>query len=73
VVAFWVSTEARASELPGSTVGDVDSGQQLITVIRKGTRVMQPLPVAPNAFVWLRLYQVKLAGVAPSGRDQPLW
>jgi integrase len=73
LVALWVSTGARASELLGATVADVDPGQQLITVIRKGTRVMQPLPAAPDAFVWLRLYEVQLAGVAPAGRDQPLW
>src|SRR2546426_1095308 len=34
LVAFWVSTGARASELLGATAGDADSGQQLITVIR---------------------------------------
>ena len=73
LVAFWVSTGARASELLGATVADVDPGQQLIKVIRKGTRAMQPLPAAADAFVWLRLYQVQLAGMAPSGRDQPLW
>ena len=73
LVAFWVSTGARASELLGATVGDVDPGQQLITVIRKGTRAMQPLPAAPDAFVWLRLYQMQLAGVTRAGRDQPLW
>jgi len=73
LVAFWVSTGARAAELLGATLADVDPGQQLITVIRKGTRAMQPLPAAPDAFVWLRLYQVQLAGVAPAGRDQPLW
>ena len=73
LVAFWVSSGARASELLGVTVADVDPGQQLITVIRKGTRAMQPLPAAPDAFVWLRLYQVQLAGLAPAGRDQPLW
>ncbi|MET0521319.1 MAG: site-specific integrase, partial [Jiangellaceae bacterium] len=38
LVALWVSTGARASELLGATVADVDPGQQLITVIRKGTR-----------------------------------
>ncbi len=73
LVAFWVSTGARASELLGATVGDVDPGQQLITVIRKGTRVLQPLPAAPDAFVWLRLYQAQLAGLVPAGRDEPLW
>jgi integrase len=73
LVAFWVSTGARAAELLGATVADVDPGQQLITVIRKGTRVLQPLPAAPDAFVWLRLYQAEVAGLAPAGRDEPLW
>ena len=52
LVAFWVSTGARASELLGATTGDTDPGQQLITVIRKGTRFMQQLPASPDAFVW---------------------
>ena len=73
LVAFWVSTGARASELLGATVGDVDPGQQLITVIRKGTRVLQQLPASPDAFVWLRLYQAQLAELVPAGRDRPLW
>jgi integrase len=73
LVALWVSTGARASELLGATLADVDPGQQLITVMRKGTRVLQPLPAAPDAFVWLRLYQAQLAGLVPTGRDEPLW
>src|SRR6185312_1761340 len=73
LVALWVSTGARASELLGATVGDADPGQQLITVIRKGTRALQPLPAAPDAFVWLRLYRAQLAGLVPAGRDEPLW
>jgi integrase len=73
LVAFWVSTGARASELLGATAGDADAGQQLITVIRKGTRVMQPLPASPDAFVWLRLYQARMHGLVPGGADQPLW
>ena len=73
LVALWVSTGARASELLGATVADVDPGQQLITVMRKGTRALQPLPAAPDAFVWLRLYQAQLAGLVPAGRDEPLW
>lgn len=73
LVAFWISTGARASELLGATLGDVDPGQQLITVIRKGTRALQQLPASPDAFVWLRLYQAQLADLVPAGRDQPLW
>jgi len=73
LVAFWVSTGARASELLGATAGDADPGQQLITVIRKGTRALQQLPASPDAFVWLRLYQAQVRGLVPAGRDQPLW
>jgi integrase len=73
LVAFWVSTGARASELLGATRGDADPGQQLITVIRKGSRVLQPLPASPDAFVWLRLYQAEIDAQVPSGRDEPLW
>ncbi|WP_427136433.1 tyrosine-type recombinase/integrase [Pseudarthrobacter sp. S9] len=73
LVAFWVSTGARASELLGATVADVDPGQQLITVLRKGTGALQPLPAAPDAFVWLRLYQAQVSGLVPPGRDEPLW
>jgi len=73
LVAFWVSTAARASELLGATAGDADPGQQLITVIRKGTRALQQLPASPDAFVWLRLYQAQMDGLVSPGRDQPLW
>jgi integrase len=73
LVAFWVSTGARASELLGAVAGDADPGAQLITVIRKGTRALQQLPASPDAFVWLRLYQAQLAGLVPAGPDQPLW
>jgi integrase len=73
LVAFWVSTGARAAELLGATQEDADPGQQLITVIRKGSRAMQRVPASPDAFVWLRLYQAETQGKVPAGRDQPLW
>jgi len=73
LVAFWVSTGARAAELLGARRADADPGQQLITVIRKGTRALQPLPASPDAFVWLRLYQQQLHGLVPAGPDDPLW
>jgi hypothetical protein len=72
-VAFWVSTGARAAELLGVRRADADPGQQLITVIRKGTRALQPLPASPDAFVWLRLYQQQIHGLVPAGPDDPLW
>jgi site-specific recombinase XerC len=72
LVALWVSTGARAAELLGVRCGDVDPGQQLISVVRKGSRAVQQLPASPDAFVWLRLYQATVAD-APAGRDDPLW
>ena len=44
LVAFYVSTGARASELLSATVAGLDPGRQLITVVRKGTRELQQLP-----------------------------
>lgn len=73
LVAFWVSTGARASELLAVTCEDTDPGRQLITVIRKGSRALQQLPASPDAFVWLRLYQAQMQDLVPSGRDQPVW
>jgi site-specific recombinase XerC len=73
LVSLWVSTGARAAELLGVHVGDVDTGQQLVTVVRKGSRATQQLPASPDAFVWLRLYQCTLDISVPAGRDDPLW
>lgn len=73
LVAFFVSTGARASELLSVTNGGIDPGGQLITVVRKGSRAIQQLPASSDAFVWLRLYQVELEGLVPDGSEQPLW
>jgi integrase len=73
LVAFYVSTGARASELLSATQGGVDPGRQLITVVRKGTRERQELPASTDAFVWLRLYQLQVEGMIPKGRRQQLW
>jgi site-specific recombinase XerD len=73
LVAFYVSSGARASELLSATLAGVDPGRQVITVVRKGTRELQELPASSDAFVWLRLYQVEMAGLIPKGRRQPLW
>jgi len=73
LVAFWVSTGARASELLGVPRSGADPGQQLVTVVRKGSRAMQQLPASPDAFVWLRLYQQQSQGMVPAGPDDGLW
>ncbi|MFC6868004.1 hypothetical protein [Haloechinothrix salitolerans] len=67
LVAFYVSTGARASELLSATQGGVDPGRRLITVVRKGSRQLQELPASPDAFVWLRLYQVEMQELIPAG------
>lgn len=73
LVAFYVSTGARASELLSATQGGVDPGRQLITVVRKGTGASQQLPASADAFVWLRLYQAEMDGLIPDGPDRPVW
>ena len=73
LVAFYVSTGARASELLSAVQGGADPGRQVITVIRKGTRAAQELPASTDAFVWLRLYQLGMDGLIPRGARQPLW
>ena len=51
--------------------GRCGPGQQLITVIRKGTRAFQELPATPDAFVWLRLYQEEsLEGCRAAARSR---
>jgi site-specific recombinase XerD len=73
LVAFYVSTGARASELLSAAQGGVDPGRQLIAVVRKGSCQVQELPASTDAFVWLRLYQLEMEDQIPRGRRQPLW
>ena len=73
LIAFYVSTGARAAELLSVMQGGVDPGRQLITVVRKGSGNAQELPASTDAFVWLRLYQLELDQAVPRGRRQPLW
>jgi integrase len=73
LIAFYVSTGARAAELLSVTQGGVDPGRQLITVVRKGSGSAQELPASTDAFIWLRLYQLELDQAVPRGRRQPLW
>ena len=45
---------------------DADPGQQLITVVRKGSRAAQQLPASPDAFVWL-LRREQMVARIPGG------
>lgn len=74
LVAFWISTGVRASELLGVRRCDVHPGEQLISVVRKGSRAVQQVPASTDAFVWLRLYQREMFGQGiPPGRRYPMW
>lgn len=73
LLAFWISTGARARELLTVVQGRVEAADQLIGVVRKGSRAVQMLPASADAFVWLRLYQQRLPGQVPRGPDAPLW
>ena len=73
LVAFYVSTGARASELLSAVQGGVHPGRQVIAVTRKGSRQVQELPASADAFVWLRLYQAEIDGLVPRGAREPLW
>jgi site-specific recombinase XerD len=70
LLAFYVSTGARASELLGVTTDRVDPGEQRIGVHRKGSGRLQWLPASADAFVWLRLYEQQAS--RPEG-EQALW
>lgn len=70
VLALAVSTAARAAELLGVRGVDLDWGEQLIRVRRKGTGAEQWLPASAEAFVWLRLY---LADVGQIDLQDPIW
>lgn len=70
LLAFYVSTGARASELLGVTVDLVNPGDQRIGVRRKGSGRLQWLPASADAFVWLRLYERQ---VRRPGGERALW
>jgi site-specific recombinase XerD len=73
LLAFWISTGARARELLTVVEGRVDPASQLVGVVRKGSRALQMLPASADAFVWLRLYQHQLNDQVPRGPGAPLW
>lgn len=71
ILALAVSTGARAGELLRLTAADLDWGDQLIRVRRKGSGAQQWLPASSEAFVWLRLWLEDLGGELAPGA--PVW
>jgi len=66
LLAFLVSSAARASELLGLTLDRVDWAGQRIWVVSKGSRVLEPVPGSPQAFTFLALY-LEEAGLPGTG------
>jgi len=73
LIAFWISTGARASELLGVVQGLLTPEDQTIGVVRKGSHALQHLPASADAFVWLRLYQHEMLNLIPRGPAEPVW
>ncbi|MGW1737372.1 tyrosine-type recombinase/integrase [Nocardia sp. NPDC001965] len=71
VLSLTVSTAARSAEILGLRLVDLDWGEQLIRVTRKGSGASQWLPASAEAFVWLRLWIAELE--TPVEPDQQLW
>jgi integrase/recombinase XerD len=70
ILALAISSAARAGELLGLRMADLDWGDQLIQVRRKGSGAAQWLPASSEAFVWLRLYVDELGETQPK---DPVW
>jgi len=70
LLACFVSSGARAAELLGVRLEDIDWAAGKIWVISKGTRAHEPVPVSPEALAYLAAY-LDEAGLPAPG--QPLW
>jgi integrase len=70
LLAFYVSSGARASELLGLGLEGVDWAGKRIYVTSKGSRARQPVPASADAFVYLAGYLGE-AGTPPPGT--PVW
>jgi integrase len=70
LLAFYVSSGARASELLGLQAEHVDWADQRIWVVSKGSRTLDALPASPEAFRYLVRY-FDQQGVPTPG--QPVW
>lgn len=70
LLALFLSTGARASELLGVTGDRVDWTRQQLCVISKGTRALQPVPASPEALRLLAVYFDERG--TPAG-DEVIW
>ena len=70
LVALYLSTAARAAELLGCKVGDIDYGRRVVWVVTKGGDDREPVPASADSFVWLALY---LSSQPERGPHEALW
>jgi integrase len=70
LLEFYVSSGARAVELLGVGVNDIDWAGQRIYVISKGTREREAVPASPQAFVRLARY---LDEAGTPSRGESVW
>jgi integrase len=70
LLSCYVTSGARASELLGVRLPDIDWHGGKLWVISKGTRARQPVPASPEAFAYLAAY-LDEAGLPTDGG--PIW
>ncbi|WP_344639728.1 site-specific integrase [Kitasatospora cystarginea] len=70
LLEFYVSSGARAEELLGVRIGDVDWAGQRFYVTSKGTRDREVIPASPAAFLRLASY-LDQTGIPAA--DEPIW
>ena len=70
LLAFYVSSGARASELLGLTMERVDWAGQRIWVVSKGSHALEAIPASPQAFQYLVRYLDQHGQPKPG---EPLW
>jgi integrase len=69
LLACFVSSGARAEELLGARLEDVDWANQRVSVISKGSRERRWVPLSPEAMMWLARY----LSPREAASDGPLW
>lgn len=70
LVALYLSSGARASELLGVRGDQVDWAGQRLWVVSKGSRALEPVPASPEAMQYLAAYFHEHGTPAP---DEVIW
>ncbi len=70
IMALFVSSAIRASELLGMLGEHIDWGRQRVWVVSKGSRVLEPVPASPETFEHLQRYFAECGAPAQGG---PVW